>query len=95
MDVARRRQRQVEGAEEQVGAGQTQDEGRGGVRAQFAAPHQSGDSQRITYAQHTQIVSNIIVHIRTGYCQFPSSNREKERKPAGLLFFFLPSIFCT
>lgn len=49
VDVARRRQRQIEGAEEQIGAGQTQDERRRGVRAQFTAPDQSGYRQRITF----------------------------------------------
>ena len=47
MDVARRGQRQIEQAEAQIGSGQAQHEGGGGVRSQFAALYQSGDRQRV------------------------------------------------
>ena len=47
VDIARRRQRQIEGAEEQVGAGQADDKRRRRVRPQFPATDQCRHRQRI------------------------------------------------
>ena len=52
MDVARRRQRQVEGAEDEIGGGQRQHEGRRRVLAQLAAAQQRHHRQQIACPPH-------------------------------------------
>ena len=49
VNVPRGRQGQIEGAKEEVGAGQAEHKGRRGVRPQLAAPQQRRHRQRVAY----------------------------------------------
>ncbi len=97
MDVARRRQRQVEGAEDEIGGGQRQHEGRRRVLAQLAAAQQRHHRQQIACPPHPRQSSRPDGSPSLSLSLFlfhQTSRRTAPGRASFCCFFFFLFFFC-